>query len=87
MRRTWVVRSRPPGTSLPLVTTPRRGSLWNRAAVRLGLVHSDDGFPRTGDSRRSSRYQRGIAGPSARLDEDIDELRARIAALESRLGD
>jgi hypothetical protein len=35
---------------------------------------------------RRSRYARGVANPSPRLDEDIDDLRARLAAIEGKTG-
>ena len=47
----------------------------------LGLLHPDD------DARRQagrSRYARGLP-VARRLDEDIDDLRARVAELERRL--
>ncbi|WP_100350350.1 hypothetical protein [Luteimicrobium subarcticum] len=63
------------------MTTPKDPSLVRRTLARLGLAFSPDGAPRT-PGRRPSRY-----GPtvSRRVDEDVDALRARVAALEARL--
>jgi hypothetical protein len=49
-----------------------------RAPQRLGVVYQPDGEPRRG-YRKRSRY--GIY-VTRRLDEDIDELRARLDRLE-----
>lgn len=65
--------------------TTTSGGWWRRAAIALGLVHSEQGRPLTGDPKRLSRYGGGMTAPSPRLDEDIDDLRSRVAALEERL--
>jgi len=56
---------------------------WRRLGQYLGLLDEDEDQPRRGN-RKSSRYNRGQLA-SSRLDEDIDELRARLEALERRL--
>jgi len=50
----------------------------------LALVYADDGRPQRGQARRS-RYDRDPF-VSPRLNEDVDDLRARLEALERRLG-
>lgn len=50
---------------------------------RLGLLYQDGGQPGASAPRRS-RYVRGTS-VSPRLDEDIDELLARVVALEDQL--
>lgn len=62
-------------------------SWWRRLTVALGLVYSEQGQPMSGSPKRASRYRRGAVSPSPRLDEDIDDIRARLAALEDRLRD
>jgi hypothetical protein len=57
-------------------------SKWRDALAALGLVYRRGGEPGP-DAPRASRYDRG-AFVSPRLDQDIDELRARLAALEQR---
>jgi hypothetical protein len=52
-------------------------SVIHRLLVYFGLAWREGGEPR--GKKKRSRY---AAGASARLDEDIDELRSRIAALE-----
>jgi len=59
-------------------------SFGRRLGQFLGLIYADDGQPRQPTSRRS-RYGGPVVSP--RLDEDVDELRARIDALEQRLRD
>jgi hypothetical protein len=51
-----------------------------RVLDRLGLTYQPGGQPV--DRRRKSRYDRGWSAVSSRLDEDIDELRARLERLE-----
>jgi hypothetical protein len=63
---------------------PDKGT-WNRIAQRFGLVYRPAGEPLEGGPRQS-RYDRGVS-VSPRLDQDIDELPARLAALEARLND
>lgn len=63
--------------------TPAR-SLLLRLGRRLGLIYQRNGQPSPQAPKRS-RYDRGLQA-SPRLDEDIDELRARLEALEHRLG-
>jgi len=60
-------------------------SLRRRLGQYLGLIYADEGQPRQPISRRS-RYDRGPF-VSPRQDEDVDELRGRLDALEQRLGD
>jgi len=51
----------------------------------LGLSYAEGGRPFPGASLRS-RYTRGWPLPlSPRLDQDLDELRAQVEALEQRL--
>ena len=51
----------------------------------LGLSYAEGGRPHPGASLRS-RYTRGWPLPlSPRLDQDLDELRAQVEALERRL--
>jgi hypothetical protein len=57
---------------------------FRRVGQYLGLVYADDGRPQQLGHRRS-RYDCGPLG-SPRLDEDIDDLRARLDDLERRLG-
>jgi hypothetical protein len=52
---------------------------WRRVLVYFGLAWPEGGEPR-GKSRRS-RYGGGFS-LSSRLDEDIDDLRRRLEALE-----
>jgi hypothetical protein len=59
---------------------PNDRGLFRRALDRLGFTYQPGGEPSTGKKR--SRYDRGWSAVSARLDEDIDELRARIERLE-----
>ena len=54
-------------------------SAWRRLRVRLGWSFPEGGESRSGTSR--SRYGRGYS-VSARLDEDLDDLRHRVEALE-----
>ena len=56
-------------------------SRFTALAQYLGLAHGPAG---RSAQRGFSRYGRM---PGKRLDEDIDDLRARIAALEARAGD
>ena len=49
-----------------------------RLGRRLGLLHDSDGAPTPGGPKRS-RYGVYV---SPRVDQDIDELRRRLAALE-----
>src|SRR4051794_39549088 len=51
-----------------------------RALIYFGLARPEDGVPRRGAARRS-RYGVYV---SPRLDEDVDELKKRLAALERR---
>jgi hypothetical protein len=52
-------------------------------ATRVGVVYRDGGEPLPGGPG-ASRYERGL-GVSPRLDQDLDALTAKIAALEARL--
>ena len=56
---------------------------WSRVWSRLGVTYHRDGTPST-EAPARSRYERGRFGVSPRLDEDLDELRRRIDALEER---
>lgn len=56
---------------------PSRGFL-TRLGQRLGLVYPEDGSPAR-DGQRRSRYGLYV---SRRLDQDLDDLRARLSALE-----
>ena len=67
----------PPGLS---GSSPDRRAL-NRVLVFFGLAHPEGGKPRTG--LRRSRYGR----VSPRLDEDVDDLKRRLEALERRQED
>ncbi len=58
-------------------------SFWRRLGQYLELLYAEDVIPVAIHLRRS-RYNRGPL-VSPRLDEDIDELRARLADLERRL--
>jgi hypothetical protein len=58
------------------MTSPENSTL-RRVLVYFGLAWREGGEPR-GKNKRS-RY---AGGASARLDEDIDALRARVEALE-----
>ena len=64
---------------------PARTSWGRRLAQRLGVVYREGGEPRPGGPARS-RYDRGLQ-VSPRLDQDVDELRARLEAIEARLRD
>lgn len=57
--------------------------LFTGLAKRAGLVYREGGQPLPGGPD-SSRYARGF-GVSPRLDQDVDELVARVADLEARL--
>lgn len=59
-------------------------SPWRRLGQYLGLIYADEGQPRSDVKRRSRYDRRPFVSP--RLDEDIDELRSRLAELERRLG-
>lgn len=50
----------------------------------LGLIYADEGEPRSGSSRRS-RYERGPF-VSPRLDQDVDDILARLSEVERKLG-
>jgi hypothetical protein len=52
-----------------------------RLLQRLGLIHPAQGEPRRSSSGAASRYGRFV---SRRLDEDVDDLLERMAALESQ---
>ncbi len=62
---------------------PVPSSRLQRVGQYLGLVPPERGRPQSGKNR-PSRYGGMIVG--ARLDEDIDELRRRVEALERGLG-
>jgi len=53
---------------------------WRRAGQYIGLLYANDGQPEQPGHRRS-RYGLRV---SPRLDEDIDDLRARLDDLERR---
>jgi hypothetical protein len=64
-----------------------RQTVFQAIGRRLGLFYQVGGQPQAGPGKgpqAKSRYDRGLLN-SRRLDEDIDDLRARIAALEQRL--
>jgi hypothetical protein len=64
-----------------------RQTVFQTIGRRLSLLYQVDGQPKAGPGKghqAKSRYDRGLL-TSRRLDEDIDDLRARIAALEQRL--
>jgi len=80
---TWHFRWRAGASTRPLLrsismVSERRASAWTRLLRGLGLVHAADGQPLPGAPRRS-RYGLYV---SARLDQDLDDLRARLDALE-----
>jgi hypothetical protein len=64
-----------------------RQTLCQTLGRRLGALYQVDGQPNRAPGKgpgAKSRYDRGFL-TSRRLDEDIDDLRARIVALERRL--
>ncbi len=60
-------------------------SLGRRLGQYLGLIYADEGQPRQPIGRRS--WYDGGPFVSPRLNEDVDELRGRLDALEQRLRD
>jgi len=52
-----------------------------QALQHLGLAYAPDGEP-PGDARGRSRYGAGTSAVSLRLDQDLDDLRRRVEALE-----
>jgi hypothetical protein len=52
--------------------------VWRKALVKLGLAYPPEGAPRYGTASRS-RYGAFV---SARIDQDIDELRAELELLK-----
>ena len=63
------------------MAVPERNTATRRILIYFGLANPPGGQPRAG-KRGRSRYSVYV---SRRLDEDVDELRARIAALEAEL--
>jgi hypothetical protein len=61
----------------------REPSRFAKAIYYIGLAQPPEGRPQTGNLNRSSRYGFFV---SRRVDEDIDDLRTRVAALEADAG-
>lgn len=61
----------------------RQPSLLQRLLHHLGLAYQPENAPGPG-APRHSRYDRMRSSVSPRLDQDIDELRSRLDALEQR---
>ncbi len=59
-------------------------SRMRKAGQYLGLVYADGESVR---GARESRYSRGRPATSPRLDDDIDDLRAELAALTRRVAE
>jgi len=62
-----------------------RSGFFKRLTRRAGVRYQPDGQPLPNAPKRS-RYSIGVFGPSARLDQDIDELRRRVEVLEGNTG-
>jgi hypothetical protein len=60
-----------------------RNSAFRRLSTLLGLTYAPGAEP-SANAPSKSRYRRGFE-VSPRLDEDLDDLRRRVAALEQRL--
>ena len=58
--------------------TPHRPSMLRRLGQGLGLIYSETGAPLAGGPKRS-RYGLYV---SPRLDQDLDDLRRRLEAIE-----